>query len=620
MTIGRYAAAAAIALSGTTLLAGQTPVTGQRDLPGQAQPQTQERLGSIWGTVVSGTSGQPVDGVRMQLSGEAVRGSRTVYSDDDGRFVFLGLPEGAYTLRGSKTGYVSITYGQKTPGTGRPGTPIQLPAGQDLKDVAFSLPPGGVITGVVFDEKNRPSVGTPVRIMRWSISSGERTLASAGSSTTDDRGIYRVYGLPPGEYLVSAMPRNNSASQNMELAMAMAEERFAEVQIRGLVGVESVVAPDMRIVEAEAEATGGYAPVYYPGTLDLNSATTVQLGVSQERPGVDFALQQIALARLEGAVIVPPDANLSSIQVRLYNVSERVPGVNNFSARVGRDGQFSFQGVPPGQYRAVATANVRGGPARSNQVTTNQDGRTIVVSTTSGSDRMWAAADVPVAGSNVGGITLIMQPGMKVSGRVVYDGAGSPPQNGRIRVTLAPFGQAASASGASSRTATVDQNGQFTVTGVMPAEYRVRATGAGGWSAQSAVVGGVDALDFSLVVPPGQDVANVLVSLNDQPTQLSGTLLDAMGSPTAEYTVLVYPSDNRYWVPQARRIQATRPNTAGRFQFSGLPPGDYRLAALTDVEPGAWYDPSLLQQLGAASVPFSLQRGQSATQDLKVGR
>jgi hypothetical protein len=134
------------------------------------------------------------------------------------------------------------------------------------------------------------------------------------------------------------------------------------------------------------------------------------------------------------------------------------------------------------------------------------------------------------------------------------------------------------------------------------------------------VVGGVDALDFSLVVPPGQDVANVLVSLNDQPTQLSGTLLDAMGSPTAEYTVLVYPSDNRYWVPQARRIQATRPNTAGRFQFSGLPPGDYRLAALTDVEPGAWYDPSLLQQLGAASVPFSLQRGQSATQDLKVGR
>ena len=57
----------------------------------------------------------------------------------------------------------------------------------------------------------------------------------------------------------------------------------------------------------------------------------------------------------------------------------------------------------------------------------------------------------------------------------------------------------------------------------------------------------------------------------------------------------------------------------GQFSVSGLPPGDYRIAAVTDVETGVWYDPGFLEQLNAASIPFSLQAGQSVTQDLRVG-
>jgi len=186
-------------------------------------------------------------------------------------------------------------------------------------------------------------------------------------------------------------------------------------------------------------------------------------------------------------------------------------------------------------------------------------------------------------------------------------------------VSLEPFGPAAEAIGADDRRATVDENGIFTITGVIPARYRVEATGARGWTVASALVGGVDALDFGLEVSPSQDLSGLQVIFADDTTELSGTLQDASGQPASAYTVVVFSADPRYWVPGARRIQSTRPTTAGQFSFNGLPPGDYRLGAVTDVESGIWYDPAFLRQLQAASLPFSLHRGQSARQDLRIG-
>jgi uncharacterized protein (DUF2141 family) len=625
MTYPRLAVVAALMLTSATLVARQGTL-GQ--LPGQVRQdgqQTQEPRGAIWGTVVSGKTGQPVDRVRLRLSGEGIRGTRTVYSDDDGRYAFMDLPAGAYTLSGSKTGYVSITYGQRSPNAGRPGTPIQLAEGQQIKDLVFELPPGGVITGIVFDEKNRPSVATPVRVMRWSMSNGERTLSSAGTSTTDDRGIYRVYGLPPGEYVVSALPRNTGVEQSAEMQLIL-EERMVELQARDMSSGGFVVSGGALSVElgagGESEAaTIGYAPIFYPGTLDLGTAMPVTVGVSQELSSVDFALQQVALARVGGSVIVPPGMNTSSIQVRLYNSADRIPGVNTQSSRV-RNNEFSFNNVPPGQYRAVATANVRNGRGGrgGDEARAAAPGTWVNASSTPDVDRLWASTDIAVSGRDVSNVALVLQPGMTVSGSIAYEGAATPPEARRIRVTLAPFGPEATAAGASSRNATVDESGRFDITGVVPGRYHVRATGVPGWSVKSAVHGGLETLDFALDVTPMEHVDNLRVVFSDQSTELSGVLQDPLGSPTADYTVIVFPSDQRYWLPQARRIQATRPSTAGRFAFSGLPPGDYRLAAVTDVETGIWYDPAFLEQLAGASVPFTLQPGQSATQNFRVGR
>jgi protocatechuate 3,4-dioxygenase beta subunit len=613
-----------------------------RDVTGQPGVQPPEQRGSILGTVFDATSGQPLEGVRLTASGSAVRGGASAISDADGRFAFVGLGAGEVMLRAAKSGWVSMTYGQVSASAGRTGTPIELAAGQSIKDLKFSLPKGGVITGIVFDEKNRPSIGTPVRVLRWSMATGERTLVAVNSVTTDDRGVYRAYGLAPGDYVINAVPRNQVGSSMVDQAMVLeALERAEALQARveALSAVSGSFTPATATVSVDGQTFElnvgsrneppptfeGYAPIYYPGTPALGSAATVSIGLSEERGGVDFALARVTMARVSGMVALPPGLNVTNVQLRLVDKADRVPGVNMPTARSNRDGRFTFTAVPPGQYQLVASATVR-----PSQVTTPRPAgaganfaiETVLQGPNSPQMRLWGLTDVTVAGAPLENVSVVMQPGVSVSGRLDFQGAAArPAPNARIRLTLGAIGVMASAMGSSSVTATVGQDGRFTFEGVVPGQYRVRSlSGAQGWTLGTAMAGGIDTLDFPFQVQPGQPTPELLVTATDRTAALNGTIQDAMGRPTADYTVIIFPSDERYWLPQARRIRSTRPSTGGKFDFTGLPSGDYRLAAVTDVEAGQWYDPAFLEQLVAASVMVSLGDGQTRTQDLRVGR
>ena len=80
----------------------------------------------------------------------------------------------------------------------------------------------------------------------------------------------------------------------------------------------------------------------------------------------------------------------------------------------------------------------------------------------------------------------------------------------------------------------------------------------------------------------------------------------------------MFPSENRYWLPQSRRIRATRPGTDGKLQLRRPAAGQYRLTAVTDAEPGEWFDPAFLQQLVGASMPVSVAEGEQKTQDIRL--
>jgi hypothetical protein len=621
---------------------------GQRGGGRGAQPvrdggQPAVGTGRIAGIVVLAGGGTPVRRARVTLSGTELGGSRSAITDDQGRFVFQLLPAGRFTMTASKPGYVDVAYGAKR--AGRPGTPIQLSDGERLEKLAISLPRGGVVTGTVVDENGEPAPGTQVRALRYVMRTGERALVFAGQDQTDDRGTYRIYGLQPGDYVLSAIPRNLSPATDLRQmivsqAAALQETlgRAGPAGGRGGFVVENLTniaaspgaqqAIDQLLGSQEDAQAVGYAPVYYPGTTTPSAAATVTLGVADERSGIDFQLQLVSTATVSGVVVSQDGGLPSPIQIALApaDQSGAPPGTGTSTARVDGNGQFTFRNVPPGQYSLQARAVVRRtdgaagaarggrGPAGPGQI----------------AQVLWAAADVTVSGQDLSNLQLLLQPGMTLSGRVEFGGTGTPPADlTSVRVTLAARGPQTIGIGAVPP-AQVDEFGRFTVTGVAPGRYLVngniaqggrgggRSGGSSGWTLATAIVDGRDALDFPVDIGPNESLHGAVLTFSDRTQDLSGRIQDAAGRPTADFTIIVFASDNRYWLPQARRIASSRPGTDGSFSFRGLPAGDYRLTAVTDVEPGEWYDPQFLAQLVPVSIPISLRDGEKKVQDIKV--
>ena len=235
--------------------------------------------------------------------------------------------------------------------------------------------------------------------------------------------------------------------------------------------------------------------------------------------------------------------------------------------------------------------------------------------------RYWGSADVSVDGRTPASVVLSLQPGMTVTGQITFDGAATqPPDLTRMRVTLVQVESSrASPEFSTSSGGRVDATGRFTVTNVVPGKYRLSAGGAAnGWYLESSSVGGQDALDFPFEVKPNQSITGATITFTDRQTELSGTLLDGKGEPATDYTLVVFPADQRFWIPGSRRTQTARPATDGRFTLRNLPAGDYRIATVIDPEPGSWTDPGYLQQLEGMSMRVTLAAGEKKVQNIRL--
>ncbi len=230
---------------------------------------------------------------------------------------------------------------------------------------------------------------------------------------------------------------------------------------------------------------------------------------------------------------------------------------------------------------------------------------------------MWGTADVAVDGRSQANVVITLQPGVPVSGRIVFDGASAQPAAlTSMRVSLAPIpsGEREIASGATGR---VDAEGRFTISSVIPGRYRLGASGAGpGWVVASSMLDGQDAFDFPVEVRGA--IGGATVTLTDRPSELSGLITNSQSQPVLDYTLILYPAEQRYRVPFSRRILSVRPATDGRYTFRNIPAGDYRLVPVLDPEPGVVYDPAFLQQLDGGAISVTVAAGEKKEQSLRI--
>ena len=139
------------------------------------------------------------------------------------------------------------------------------------------------------------------------------------------------------------------------------------------------------------------------------------------------------------------------------------------------------------------------------------------------------------------------------------------------------------------------------------------------WSVEQATADGRDILDHPLELAPSSPaVTNVMLTLTDRPSSLSGVLQDQDGRPTLDYTVVVFSTDRSTWSSPYRRVRGARPGTDGRYLVEDLPPGEYFLAACGEVDAAQLHDAGFLDQLVPAAVRISIRARASEVQDLRV--
>jgi len=573
MKIPLVAAALVAAVVGAAALraqgqGGRGPTRAQN-----ARPPAEAPVGTavIRGTVTAADTGAPIRRAQVRVSSNDARESRLSITDGQGRFEVKELPAGRYTVTASKGGFVTLQYGQRRPSES--GTPIELSDGQAIGKLTIGLPRGSVMGGRITDEFGEPVANAVVSAMRYGFAAGARRLmpAPGGSArdTTDDQGQYRLYGLPPGDYYLSATLRTGGG----EVTDPMGEP-------------------------------AGYAATYYPGTASVFEATRVTLGLAQENTNVSFGLIATRLVKVSGHVLSSDGTPAAGGLVMLLPAEGGAGGLagpmfqggGGGGGRIDQAGAFRLTGVAPGRYRLQVRAGGRGTAETARQ-------------------------DLTVGSEDMEGVTLATSPGATVAGFVLSESGEVPdfrPSQLQISARSADPGMPGPGFGGGGG-ARIADDWTFQLGNLADAQlFRVNAPQ--GWVLKSVSINGQDITDTPTEFPSGRTASGLQIILTKKVSALSGTVIDSRGQVVLDATVVVFPADERLWGYQSRYIKAARPDQEGKYRVPALPPGDYRIVAVQGLEDGQAGDPEFLSTIRDLSRTLSLGEGETKAADVELKR
>jgi hypothetical protein len=565
------------------------------------------------------TRSQPIRRAIVTLTGSGLPNGRSAVTDDQGAFRFDGIPSGSFTVSASRPGFLKATFGASRPG--RPGTMIAVKAGESVADLVLLMTHGSAIGGTLRDVAGDPAPGMRVEAIRLSHTAGGTQGELAGSSGTDDRGEFRIFGLAAGDYVLAATPAAVVGGIG-EIGMPSEAEVDALFASLGRRGAAPPPPPGQPAPPAHPPLKGFAMPAtYYPGVVRSSDAGILTLGPNDSRENADFSVQFSHAAAVDGLVVPIRGQSVPQVQISLAGGGPSLPvfGGSHSSGpsltQRGGDHSFHVSNVPPGHYRIMA--RTFGAPGTPTQVMSS--GGTLPTVFDS-SNVQWAIAEVDVAGDDITGVTLQLQPALRVTGRVAFEATAhqAPLGGAGARIEVQPIVESEGDS-AAPIVGKINRDGTFEFPALLPGRFRVVVTAGNDWLARTAMVGGKDLLDVGLTITD-VDVANVVVTLSDKRASIGGVLSTPAGRPALDYFIVAYTTDRTMWRQPSRRVAVTRPATDGSFDVRDLPPGSYYLAAVTDIEPADLDDQAFLDSLVSASITVTVEDGKRTTQNIKIGR
>ena len=530
----------------------------------------------VRGRVVASDTGAPVRSATVRLAGAGVAGTFLLTTDLEGRFEIRDIPAGQFSLQISKTGFSTTFFGL----TGRSNAIFEIKAGQQIDLPDFRLPRAGVIVGRVTDELGDPIADlsiTPWRVVHFEPS--RRQVNAMKSVQTNDLGEFRLYGLVPGKYYVSA------SRQAIQIST----------------GSSGVV----------AEATGTReTPTFFPGTAVTSDAIAVEVKVGEDTLGTNFQYRSSNYGRVTGTVVDSKGRPDGDAFVTL--VSARTDGATvstvQLSAETDSQGRFTIANVSPGDYRAEVLK-------KSFLEKIGQSGSTNV-----GPVGEVGSVSVTVAAGRTDEVSIRTSTGFRAGGRMLIDGVAAAPA---AKLSAAAF--SAWFSGAFSglnfpAESLVRPDGSFVLEG-LHGQRLIRATGLpAGTYLHHVMFRGQDVTDEGIDMSRG-DVDDIEIHLTTRPTIIEGEVRDATGVALRAARLIIVSQDRRGWmVIMSRRYSTVTANAEGKFRLAGLPAGSYLAVVVKEDDRDRAGDPDFIESLRPYATAFTLNDGATTAIVVQVKR
>lgn len=567
-----------------------------------AQEAQQKGESTISGRVIFADTEKPVRRATVHLfSNLDSEPDRSTPANRRGEFRFNEVPAGTYFVIAEASGVSSRsdTFALTEFGFSHEAEVEHTRLTVDGKGAArcdVRVVRGGTIRGTIVYPDKEPVTGAPISLFRRK--SGVTIPFFVPKIKTNDRGMYRIDGLPPGEYFVGVV--DNAQRHN---AVGLTPSR-------------------------------GVVSAYYPGVVSITEAKAIQLGAGSDVSAISMTLADDELRKVSGVVKwrsggnpVPhakvslrrkdePRTDVSfDSYIREATAHTVLTGENMLlnlelmgltvapTVDANEKGEWTFEDLPPGKYVLTVYASLAERNSPKNEEEENLEIRSLREDSL---ERMVSRRiELTVADEDLKNVLLEISDGGRISGSVIADGSPVPP----VSISVDPTGEATdSLMGMLSK-----EDGSFLLEGIPGGDVRLEVTVAAYDQAdlyvKSVTLGNLDLLRNPLRVEEGAEVTGVRITLGRGLAKLTGRVrFNEGGSLAGGSGVMIIKADPALWQsPSARMFTLT--NAAGEFELQ-WPPGDYLVFTWAPGNQPVQSVAEYLRTHGASARRITLQSGE----------